>query len=338
MCTVPQGSILSPLIWRIFDGTFSQLYKNCFPRLLLEANDLVAITHFSYADDHVTIVTIEVNVDWPDSLVGKRISWYFDILRDLLGDATKEMGCGINPAKSESIVPARYAAHICLREKTEKEPSDIFKWLGYFLNITEDQRLIFDKAKIEAKIKSITEFRSRAFQYTDSIAIRWRVFKVFICPFIELFCPLVVQEKSTARTVIHKLQHSSIAAALSLPNTASEEKLRLFLGEKSVEEKAQRMAFRVANCIGLEKPDLGASVVLTRAEKRKEAEYLAQGRAYSRPVRPLDNTDREDYIVRLFMMMDRDIQVTKKVPFRLSRVKKFAGSIREGIKNKIAKR
>ena len=69
--TTPQGSILSPLLWRIFDGTFSQLYKNNFPDLLSQLGDLISINHFSYADDHVTVVTIEVKATLSDAEVGK---------------------------------------------------------------------------------------------------------------------------------------------------------------------------------------------------------------------------------------------------------------------------
>ena len=95
------------------------------------------------------------------------------------------------------------------------------------------------------------------------------------------------------------------------------------------------MAHRVVRCTGLVKPELESTKVITRAERRKKLECEKTGNTYVRPIRPETKTDREDYVVRLFLTIERDIEPTKKVPFRAKKVSAFAECIRKGIQNKM---
>lgn len=87
--TSPQGSILSPLFWRIYDGIFTKLYKNNIEILQEQNDDILAISHVSYADDHLTIVTFWVEVDEPVEKIATRCSQLLFQVRKLLADATK---------------------------------------------------------------------------------------------------------------------------------------------------------------------------------------------------------------------------------------------------------
>ena len=53
--TSPQGSILSPAFWRIFDKIFSQIYKDDLDNLVIQNEFLDSFHHVAYSDDHVTI-------------------------------------------------------------------------------------------------------------------------------------------------------------------------------------------------------------------------------------------------------------------------------------------
>ena len=98
--TSPQGSILSPALWRIFDHAFSTLYKNALGQLVDQHEYLLNETlHVAYADDHVTVICLVVDMNETDhaiDLLSKKTALQ---CRALLDDATKAVGCGINSKK-----------------------------------------------------------------------------------------------------------------------------------------------------------------------------------------------------------------------------------------------
>lgn len=237
--TTPQGSLLSPLLWRIYDNLFTELYKENLEAVVIEYDDILMISHVSYADDHLTVISFLVDKTQSDEVTGERMCALLCLVRDLIVDATVQLGCGVNPLKSENIVPSKFSQYIDLNfENLDVEDDgcfkgkDTFKWLGYFLTLDDHSQLKFNQRKIEDHLKYLTTCRNQIFLYTDSISVKWRIYKVFFCPFIELYLPVVIQSKIFNNTALHKFQHSSICAALGLPITASRRNLEVKLGEE----------------------------------------------------------------------------------------------------------
>ena len=316
--SIPQGSILSPLLWRLFDGVFTRMYKNTFPAIQESNKDIIAITHIAYADDHMTIFSIIVEVNKSNDVIGQRLSWIFDLLRSLLKDATCTVGSDINPAKSESIVLEELAQYIVLTDKTDKDPSNMFKWLGYHLLINESMMIEFNVTKIKETVNTVNSFRTKAYSYTDSIGLRWRIFKVYISPFVELFLPLVIQAPTTgpkAKTIIHDLQHHSMCFALGLPFTTGRREIETFMGEKAVEEKAQRMAKRMIEVLNIQKPRLCAKDE-TPCERTTRSGKIVWDK-------PISKHDKHQFIIRLFISADLTIEETPKIRFDIKKVKKW---------------
>ena len=281
----------------------------------------MAITHVSYADDHVTIFSIIVDANDSNEDIGRRLSRIFDLLREILKAATNTMGADINPVKSESIVKKEFAEFIILEDKTDKEPSNKFKWLGYDLTLTDDYRLIFDAEKIKSKINSIMDTRNKFMQFTSKIGIRWRLYTVFVAPFVELYLPLVIQESHKAQTtVVHNLQHRSICAALGLPWTAGRRTIEIKLGLKSVEEKAQRLATRLIKSCDLIRPEFNENPMTLRSNNKNWT--------------PTNKTDSRHFVTRLFIIKERPVETTQKVKFCARTVKTWAGQLRLAIRNR----
>ena len=323
--SIPQGSILSPLLWRIYDCVFSKLYTNCFDEIIKEDKNIVAISHLSYADDHLTLFTIYFDEDASYRRVGRYASIMFDTLRRCLKAATSQIGCDINPLKSESVVPKIYAEHIKLELVTEKDPACEFKWLGYHLQIDENHQLVFDEKKIKSRIESIKKFRNIAFRYTSNISIKWKIFKVFIAPFIELFLPIVIQHKALDVSIIHDLQHRSMCLALDLPRTTGRRLIEVKMGERSVEEKAKRLATRMITVLDIKRPAFEHDI-----NKRLRSGRIANN--------PTSASDRNNFIIRLFIYFDLATEETNKVEFNPRKVRRWAKSLRAAINKKIASR
>ena len=114
--TTPQGSLVSPFFWRIYDGVFTGIYKQGLLKLVSESGVVVEADHVSYADDHLTILTIRVSVEVDDGRIGKVIGKFAAIARKMLTVATELVGCGVNPDKSECVVSTRYIPHVKTRD------------------------------------------------------------------------------------------------------------------------------------------------------------------------------------------------------------------------------
>ena len=275
----------------------------------------------AYADDHLTIITFMVSERRSNFYVGLKIAQICDCLVEMFMEATEQIGCGVNPLKSETIAPKAYVPFIALVNKTDKDPSNSFKWLGYFLFISDDLNLKFDEKKIIDHIKAIHKFRRQAYQYTNNIGIRWRIYQTFIAPFVELYLPLAIQHSILSITKVHMLQHESMAAALRLPKTVSRQNLENFLGERSILEKAKRMATRVIKVLNLKKP----------LRDGVQGMCLRSGNAANNPTR---KDDRESFTFRLFTYHETEVKETPKVKFNVAKAKAWAHSVRINIQKK----
>ena len=324
--TSPQGSLLSPTFWRIYDSIFTRLYRNNLEVLIEQAEEVVMVDHVSYADDHLTIVIIRIEIEKEEDQIAIILAKFLILVRDLLEDATKQIGSAINPSKSENVVTEdleeRVEVTLILMGKNspDKPTSCTFKWLGYFLTLKEGHKLVFDVKKIEARINSICFMRDRIFQFSKNMSLRFRIYKVYIAPYVELYLPLVIQSTMGKTTVVHDLQHRTLCRALNVPITTGRERVEEKVGERSVEEKAKRMASRMIENLKLRELETNEIRMSTRAR---------EGRKVSS-----EKSDREDYIGRLFAFQESKIKErTAKVKVNPGEWKKWANKVRNEIKS-----
>ena len=87
--------------------------------------------HVAYADDHVTILALNVELGTSRETINALIETVVRTCRGLLAEATIAAGCGVNEAKSEVVLPPKYQLDSVV-SKTE------LVWLGYSLKLTDD--------------------------------------------------------------------------------------------------------------------------------------------------------------------------------------------------------
>ena len=191
--TAPQGSILSPFLWRVYDSTFTDLYKDMLQiQVKNKTYDIVSLEHVSYADDHVTLCTIEADGNEDEEEIVLKIRGTLLLCRQCLTDATRALGCGVNPDKSENIVPL-FWHDAFKRVDDEFEVKCTYKWLGYFLTLTNNGQLKFDIESMNQKFLILCRLRDDIFQYTADVPLKLKIYKIYFAPFIELYAPLVIQ-------------------------------------------------------------------------------------------------------------------------------------------------
>lgn len=249
--------------------------------------------------------------------------------RKLIMDVTEEMGCGVNPDKSENVVPGKYVEFAGMKKKDGTEQTkECFKWLGYYLRMMEDNRLEFDEEKVKEKFKSMERLREQIYQYTSDINIRWRVYKTFLAPFVELYLPIAIQKGHWLTSIVHVFQHKSICRALKLPSQGiSIEETEKLVGEKSVTEKANRLAKRLldeAEVLELEGLEEGREVWRTRR------------REYSGEVQ--DKAERRHFMTRLAQAYRATFKVREKVKFDGVKISKAARLMRKRLRRKVLER
>lgn len=199
----------------------------------------------AYADDHVTVVAISVRKGIAFSVKRELVFKQIWSMRCLIKDATIDMGCDVEPSKSETIFSTQVLEHstVDYRFKT------MFKWLGYWLELKKNGLLWLDEDEVDKKLNSQEYFARVIFQYTESTAFRWKIWKTYFSPFVELFLPAVFQKSFGVRTRVHTFQHRIMCWALGLCEVASVSRLQIATGEPFVEFKARRAATRLLNCM-----------------------------------------------------------------------------------------
>lgn len=123
-------------------------------------------------------------------------------------------------------------------------------------------------------------------------------------------------------TCVHNLQHQSMCYAVGAPITTSRQTLEVKLGEKSIEEKAQRFSERMIECLKLELPESETtSDRVTRSGRSLPFSY--------------DPATKKNFISRLFVYKNLIIQKRRKVKFNAQTVKRQISAIRIAINKKI---
>lgn len=191
-----------------------------------------------------------------------------------------------------------------------------FKWLGYYLELKKSGILWLDEEEVDTKLNSQEFFARKIFQYSDSLAFRWKIWKTYFSPFVELFLPAVFQKSFASRTRVHVFQHKLMCWALNLNTCASSKRLLEATGEPSVEFKAQRAASRLLNATNNR---YGFTIKRsTGRHKSTPQKHLPQG------VMPyISPTDRKDLVFRMNLFVQEDWVEHNHLKFNTDRVKKF---------------
>ena len=213
--TAPQGSSLSPTLWRFFDAIFSKMYKDTLDSAV--GGVITEYKHVAYADDHLTVLGLAVPEDASHEATADLVRAVTLGIRDALDTATRCAGCSINLTKSEVIL-ADTSLAADLGAKAE------FTWLGYSLKITVDHRLIFTDTKVLARFKRTLGMARSVFQYVSSMYVRWRIFRVYISPIIEWYLPVVAHKprhELAWNNILESFQHQMLALVTGASTKAS---------------------------------------------------------------------------------------------------------------------
>ena len=332
--TAPQGSILSPLLWLIYDGLFTNLYKKLLRLAVASSgNSITDFFHTSYADDHLTILKICVPDTMDDKDICGEIKRALTISRGLIVQATTLLGCGVNPAKSENIVPSKYHATF-KRHLPEFEVKETYKWLGYYLTLTSYAELKFERKSVVDKLNKIRKLRDSIFQYTTNKRVRFKIYQTYLAPFVELYLPIVVQS-SDKNTEVHRFQHDCLCRSIEVCFTANRKNVEKRLKLLSVDDKAIRMAKRVSAGMNTQAIQNEACEAATNsADVISEPRQLRSGRTVEGSGMARVNNN---YIVRLNRMANskEDTPMILDSKFDMTAVCRWVNFVNKAISDRI---
>ena len=137
--------------------------------------------------------------------------------RRVLDQATRFIGCGINPAKSEIVMNTE----MIFTNKLMNEGKSRFTWLGYSLELSGSGRLCFTTEKILSKKFTILHYTKDIFQYAPELTTKRKIFMVYISPIIDYYIPSVIQNNWNKDNCLTKLQHQLLCDLAGVPITAS---------------------------------------------------------------------------------------------------------------------
>ena len=326
----PQGSVLSPKFWRFFDNVFTHHYKKSLNRLVELASNISAVTHCSYADDHLTCLLFKFDKNLDKNLRCRIIHKTALLLRNCLDNSTKIMGCGINPDKSEIICPISFTKNLNNTDLFVEDAKNEYVWLGYSLGITKRYNnfyLDFTRQKIDTKIATCRKMISEIFQYTHNIQIRQKIYQTYISPIIETFIPADIGHRSIHNSDLHKFNHWALCKVLKVPTSASYDEVYTGLGQKSYNHKKEIICNRLFVAFGSE---LNAHYSVARTLRDGTEIFQFKNK-------PLD---RSDFYDRIFSLNKKylnrpDIPLPK---FDIVTAKKASKDINRRISMRIKKR
>ena len=239
--STPQGSLVSPFLWRIFDNLFTQLYLNSTTGFKNQAwvHD---VFHVSYADDHLTCVAIIIDDVVDDSQAIKlKTKQAALLLRELFDCATREVGCGINRAKSEVILAKEY-------ENEEIESKDEFVWLGYSLRLDHHGFLKFTESRMKQRFQATRLAFENTNQYLTNIAVKRKIWEVYVSSVIEWFLPVIGyhrRDNLASINSIESFQNSTLSTALNISKYVGRKKINSIAVTKPVIFKLRAMGKRL---------------------------------------------------------------------------------------------
>ena len=338
--SIPQGSILSPSLWRVFDGLFSGYYNDLLGKLKAkESNFIEEAKDTSFADDHSTLNWLKIpkisnGSITSDAQIGRIIRSTIKATRSLLVIATEKFGCGCNPDKSENVIQPKY---LKVSESEEFETKSTIKWLGYKLKLLDNGQLIFDIEYAKSKFLVATSLMKSIFQYTKKVRIRVKIYKTYLAPFTEWFIPIVLQEKTQKEdTVVHKFQNDCLKQTLELPFTASTSKTEEILNEMPVKLKAARAAKRIDSiCRTVEAENRAVKIIEELNGTGRMETRNSRNRAVG--TNTGSNAFRTTYICRMnaYLRIEEDFT---KIKLNYEKVEKDTKALRKMVSNRIKRR
>ena len=282
----------------------------------------------SFADDHITVMGMLVLISKDRDYKAGSAYVIIERCRIIIQSATKDMGCGVNPAKSESLT-SESLIFVASGFKSK------FKWLGYHLELTKDGLLWFTEKEIEKKLNSTEHLVRTVLNTTRDLIMRFRVYQVYASCFVNLYLALTIQNKKKD-SIVHKFQHKMLRLACNAPYKISGEFLRNITGEKSVDRKAANCAIRLTKYIDSElklPEDIQAkhtediNVIRLRGGKRiKDAKH------------EISKTENNDMIRRIKQTAMTTPLFPENDKFDAARVRNCLNLARRSIRKKILKR
>ena len=149
----------------------------------------------------------------------------------------------INRDKSEIILPDPFC-------NADPEPKNEFVWLGYSLKLTIDFQLLFTVSRSQNKINLSRILLTEIFQYTRNILARFKIYKIFIAPVIEVFIPAYIMSPMDGRNTLNKFHHFCLSSVLCLPRSAPIIRCCIALGEPTLKTRTFQTATRLLPYFG----------------------------------------------------------------------------------------
>merc|ERR1712226_1436843 len=116
---------------------------------------------------------------------------------------------------------------------------------GYYIKLQNNGNIHFCKDKIKDKLLNVAIESNYFYQYTYNRMLRWKTFKTYVAPYIELFLPLQIQTGLCKKSIVRRIQHSCRAKAMNISYKCGRVKLRNIMNEMSMEEKCSTLAHRL---------------------------------------------------------------------------------------------
>jgi len=302
--STPQGSLLSPALWRIFDKVFSHIYLDGLNELQKMMPCIYDFKHLSYSDDHLTCICLVFDQFEPIEEIQKMTETVALTCRDLLDDATRTCGAGINRDKSEIIIADKWK-----NDKIESKKQ--FKWLGYHLRLDQKGILNFVEEKMIEKLKAAKKVFANITQYFRSPMVKRRIWEIYMAPIIEWYLPVIAFKKrleDSPPNALESFQHQTLTSALGASGKVS----RIFINEiaaiKPVTMKLRSLGYRLSEFITRRLSDIQAqpgeifvpitTTVSTRAGTTETVEEPS----------PYPHAENKDFIDQIVILADEHNQ------------------------------
>ena len=220
--SAPQGSILSPLLWRWFDGILTKIFLDSLEALKSKLPCLKSYNHLSYSDDKIYVLTVEVSDTKKLSRADKiAIETSVAAARNCLQAATVLAGSSLNMAKSETVVYDDFVVHI---NKSKNE----WVWLGFSLRLDRQNMVVFTFSRIQQKKFKLLSYLRYITSVSENPTIKMKIYEVYVRPILEYFA---ICYELTGH--LQSFQLECLCICMDVPRTSSHDKVLEFTGSPS---------------------------------------------------------------------------------------------------------